>query len=113
MAGSAINTLVIGLTAIGVIAQYQPVKPTGEPAVAAGNVIGFATQGAPSGARVPIAAGGTMFAIAGAPIALGAALEVHTTVTQVVTKASGVTIGRALTAAANAGDVIEVLLIPN
>jgi hypothetical protein len=31
----------------------------------------------------------------------------------VVTKSAGVAVGRALTAAANAGDLIEVLVIPN
>jgi plasmid maintenance system antidote protein VapI len=55
----------------------------------------------------------TALAVAGAAIALGAALEVHTTVTQVVTKSAGITIGRALTAAAAAGDIVEVWLIPN
>ena len=46
-------------------------------------------------------------------ITAGSLVEVHTTVTQVVTKASGVAIGRALSAASAAGDIIEVLLIGN
>lgn len=113
MAATAINDLVLGLTASAAIAQFQPVQASGAPAVAAGNALGFATVGAASGARVPVAAGGTAIAIAGAPIAAGAAVEVGATVTKVVTKSAGVTIGRALTAAAADGDQIEVFLIPN
>ena len=104
---------ILGLTATAAIAQYQPVQATGAPAVAAGNAMGFATTSAPSGGRVPVAVGLTALAVAGAAITLGAAVEVHTTVTQVVTKAAGIAIGRALTAAGAAGDVIEVWLIPN
>jgi cell division protein FtsX len=55
---------------------------------------------------------GTAIAIAGAAIALGAAVEVHTNVQQVVTKAAGIIVGRALSAASAAGDQIEVLVIP-
>lgn len=113
MAATAISDLVLGLTASAAIAQFQPVQATGAPAVAAGNALGFSTVGAASGARVSVAAGGTAIAIAGAAIAVGALVEVHTTVTQVVTRSAGVSIGRALTAAAAAGDQIEVFLIPN
>jgi len=113
MPATAITEDVIGLTATAAIAQYQAVQATGAPAVAAGNAIGFATAAAASGARVAIGVGITVLAVAGAAITLGALLEVHTTVTQVVTKSAGVSIGRALTSAAAAGDIIEVLMIPN
>lgn len=113
MAATAFNETVIGLTAVGAIAQFQPVQASGAPAVAAGNSIGFASMAAASGARVPLAVMGTSIAIAGAAIALGAAVEVGATVTQVVTRSTGVTIGRAVTAALNAGDQIEVFLIGN
>jgi len=104
---------IVGLTATSAIAQFQPVQASGAPAAAAGNAMGFATLPAASGARVPVGVGITCQAVAGAAIAVGALLEVHTTVTQVVTKSAGVSIGRALTAAANAGDIIEVWPIPN
>lgn len=113
MAATAFNELVLSLTATAAIAQYQPVQASGAPAVAAGNAVGFANTAAASGQLVPVAAGGTALAVAGAAITAGALVEVHTTVTQVVTKAAGVSIGRALNAAAAAGDVIEVFLIPN
>jgi hypothetical protein len=111
MAATAINILVLGLTATAAIAQFQPVQASGAPAVAAGNSLGFATVAAASGARVSVAAEGTAIAIAGAAIAVGALVEVHTTVTKVVTKSVGIAIGRALTAAAADGDQIEVFLI--
>lgn len=113
MAATGIDILTIGLTASATIAQFQPVQATGAPATAAGNAVGFARIGAASGERVPVTVQGTTVAIAGAAITAGSLVEVHTTVTQVVTKAAGVSIGRALTAATQAGDQIEVLILPN
>lgn len=114
MAASNIAELVIGLTSAAALAQYQPVQASGVAAVAAGNAVGTTqTSASAAGQRVPVAVLGTTIAIAGAAIAAGAAVEVHTTVTQVVTKSAGVTIGRALTAASAAGDQIELLIIPN
>jgi predicted deacylase len=113
MAASAINEVVIGLTASATIAQYQPVQASGAAATAAGNACGFATVGANSGERVPVCVVGTAIAVAGAAITAGVAVEVGATVTQVVTKSAGIVIGRALTAAAQAGDLIEVLVVGN
>lgn len=113
MPASAISNEVIGVLATAAIAQYQPVQASGAPAVAAGAAIGFATVDAASGVRVPVAVGITAIAVSGAAIALGAAVQVHTTVTQVVTKATGITVGLALTAAGGAGEQIEVLVIPS
>lgn len=111
MAATAISTLVLGVTATAAVAQYQPLQASGAPALAAGNALGFATVAAAPGERVAVVAGGTSIAIAGGAIALGALVEVHTRVTQVVTKAAGVAIGRAMTAALAAGEQIEVFLI--
>lgn len=114
MAASKIALLTLGLTSAAALAQYQPVQASGVAAVAAGNAVGTAdTATTAAGQRFPVTAVGTTIAIAGAAIAVGALVEVHTTVTQVVTKAAGIAIGRALTAAGAAGDQIEVLLIPN
>lgn len=114
MAASKIALLTLSLTSTAALAQYQPVLATGAPAVAAGNAVGFAdVTVAASGTLYPATVSGIAIAVAGAAIAAGALVEVHTTVTQVVTKSAGVSIGRALTAAAAAGDLIEVLLIPN
>jgi hypothetical protein len=113
MAASSITVACFTVTATSALAQYQPVQATGAPATAAGNSLGFATTSANSGSLVGVAAIGTAVAVAGAAIAIGAALEVHSNVAQVVTRSAGVTIGRALTAASSAGDQIEVLLITN
>lgn len=112
MPASARNLLVIGLTAGADLAQFQPVTAAGAAATAAGNAVGFTTIEAASGERVPVAVLGTAIGIAGGNIAAGAQVEVHTDVTQVVTKSAGVAIGRALHAAA-AGEQVEILLIPN
>lgn len=114
MAVAKLALLTLSLTSTAALAQYQPVLATGAPAVAAGNAVGFADNAvAASGTLYPATVSGIAIAIAGAAIAAGALVEVHTTVTKVVTRSAGVSIGRALTAAAADGDQIEVLLIPN
>ncbi len=113
MAATNTACLTIGVTASASIAQYQPMLATGAACSAAGNAVGFAQLGGASGDRLPVVALGTSIAIAGAAISAGALVEVHSTVTKVVTKSAGVAIGRALTAAAADGDQIEVLIIPN
>lgn len=113
MAATNVSVLSIGLTSAAALAQYQPVQASGVAAVAAGNAVGFAQNTvAAASTRFNATVLGTSIAIAGAAIAAGALVEVHTTVTQVVTKAAGIAIGRALTAAGAAGDQIEVLIIP-
>jgi hypothetical protein len=113
MAASAISNLTLGITAAAALAQYQAVTAAGAIATAAGNAVGFTQTTAASGDRVPVTAGGTAVAIAGAAVAVGAAVEVVGAVGKVVTKTSGITVARALTAAAADGDQIEVLIIPN
>lgn len=114
MSASAISLLNLSLTSTAAIAQYQPVLASGAVTTAAGNAVGFSqVTVAASGTLYPATVLGTSKAIAGAAITAGALVEVHTTVTKVVTKSSGVAIGRALTAAAADGDEIEVLIIPN
>jgi hypothetical protein len=113
MAATGIDILTIGITASATIAQYQAVQATGAAATAAGNAIGFARIGGASGDRIPVTVLGTSLAVAGAAITAGALVEIGSTVTQVVTKSAGVAVGRALTAATQAGDIIEVYILPN
>ena len=112
MAASAIPNLVLGVTAAAALTQFRAVSHTGAVATAAGNALGFTQYDSASGARASVVAGGTAIATAGGAIAAGAAVEVGTA-GKVVTKSAGVTIGRALTAAAADGDQIEVLVIAN
>jgi len=113
MAASAIPTLTLGITAAAALAQYQAVTAAGAIATAAGNAVGFTQTTADSGDRVPVTAGGTAIATAAGAVAVGEAVEVVGVVGKVDTLAAGVPIGRALTAAAADGDLIEVLVIPN
>ena len=108
-----ISLLAKSFIAAGTLAQFQPVQASGIAAVAAGNAIGSANVSAVVGDIFPATVMGTALFVAGAAIAVGAQVEVHTTVTQVVTKAAGIAIGRALNATSAAGDFVEVLLIPN
>ena len=114
MAASTTSLLTLSFTSISALAQYQPVQATGSAAVAAGNAVGFIDTSVPgAGQRFAATAVGTALAVAGAEIVAGALIEVHSTVTQVVTKSAGISIGRALTAAAGVGDVVQVLIILN
>jgi hypothetical protein len=113
MAASAIDILTVGIVATGTVTQFQPILASGANCTAAGNAVGFARIGGVAADRIPTTVLGTSIAIAGAAIAVGALVEVHTTVAQVVTKSAGVAIGRALTAASTAGDQVEILIIPN
>lgn len=100
-------------TATGAVTQYQPMGPTGAAAVAAGNAVGFADIGGTTGDMIPTVVIGTALAVAGATVAVGDPLKVHTTVTQVVPQGgTGTIVARALSAGA-AGDVIEVLIVGN
>lgn len=94
------------------IAANTFVAVTGTPAVAAGNALGVATFDAAIGATVTCNVIGTATVIAGGAIAKGAAVEVGAT-GFAVTKATGVTVGRALNATLLAGEFVEVLLIAN
>ena len=114
MAASTTALLALSFTSLSALSEYQPVQATGAAATAGGNAVGFSDTVVPSaGQRFAATSIGTSLAVAGAAIAVGALIEVHSTVTQVVTRSAGVAIGRALTAASGAGDVIQVLLISN
>lgn len=110
------NVKILGrsFTAAAAIAQYQPVTATGAAATAGGNAIGSAEVAASQGDRYTATIMGTALMVAGGSVAPGALVEVSSTVTKVVTKTTGVAIGRYIgeNTAAD-GDVIEVLLIAN
>lgn len=113
MAKGNFAVLTIGVVAAAAIGHHRAITAAGAVAPAGGNAVGFTDTGAAAaGERLPVTALGTALATAGGAIALGAAVEVGTA-GKVVTKAAGVAIGRALTAAAADGEQIEVLVIPN
>lgn len=108
-----IALLTKSFTAASTLAQFQPVSAAGLAVAAGAAAIGTANVSAVTGDLYPVTIMGTCLMVAGAAIVVGALVEVHTTVSQVVTKSAGVGIGRALSAANAAGDFIEVMLIPN
>jgi hypothetical protein len=71
-----------------------------------------AVFGGVSGDLITASVLGTATVEAGAAFAAGVALEFDS-VGRFVTKASGATVARSITAAAAAGDIAEALLIPN
>lgn len=110
-----ISTLTLTMTAAAALTANRFI--TGSPAAAAVPAAGVYCLGvtrsdAASGDLVPIDCAGTAMVEASAAIAAGAAVET-TNNGRAVTKSTGIAVGRALTAAAQAGDLIEVHLIPN
>jgi hypothetical protein len=111
MAAGNYTVLSLPIKATAAITQYRGLTVAGAvPAAGANGVI--ARTAAAIGDVVTGDVLGTAQAEAGAAFAIGTALEFDASA-RVITKASGVTIGRAVTAASAAGDVVEVLLIPN
>lgn len=112
MAASAIKLLTLSVVATAALTQNRAVTGVGAVPAAAGRCAGFADFSGAIGERVSYGALGTAIAEAGAAFAADVALELDAQ-GRVVTKAAGVTVARAVTAAAGAGSLVEVLLIPN
>lgn len=112
MAASNNSIFVQTIVATAVLTGFRGVTIAGGVPGAGLTGLGLAQTGGVVGDAVPVNVLGTAVGEAGAAIALGAALEFDA-LGRVITKAAGVTIGRALTAAANVGDQVEVLLIPS
>lgn len=104
--------LSVGVTLAAAVTEGQAVTAAGIVAGAGLNALGFAQSAGAIGARISLTSLGIAKAIAGAAIAAGSAVELNAT-GQVITKAAGVAVGRALTAAAALGDEVEVFVIPN
>lgn len=114
MAASGIDILVMGVTATAALTANRAVTGAGAVPAAAANCLGIARVAAAIGERCPVTVLGTAIAEAGAAIAANAALELDAS-GRVVTKSAGATIGRmapGYTASA-AGDLVEIILIPN
>ena len=80
---------------------------------AGSNALGPADYAGASGDRVPVTVLGVATGVAAAEIASGAALMVDAAGKLKTLGSSKVAVGRALAAAANAGDKLPVMLIPN
>ena len=95
------------------IINARAVTAAGVLPAAAARCLGFAKFDQPTiGQRVNVAVLGSTVAEAGAAIPIGSALELDA-LGRVIVRAAGVQVGSALTAAAVAGDRIEIVLIAN
>jgi len=112
MSMQSISILTLSVIAAGALTQRRFVTHGGIQVGAAANTLGVAKTDAALGDTAAVDVIGTAVVEAGAAIAAGAAVETDAT-GRAVTLAAGVTVGRALQAAAAAGDFIEVLLIQN
>jgi Uncharacterized conserved protein (DUF2190) len=112
MAQGSLEIFSHSVIATAALINARAVTAAGALPAAAARCLGFAKFDAAIGQRVNVAVLGSTVAEAGAAIALGAALELDA-LGRVITKAAGVTVGSALTAAVNVGDKIEIVLIPN
>lgn len=106
------SLLNLSLVAAAAITANRCVTPTGGVPAAGANVLGVSLNAAASGERFSIVALGTATIEAGAPITAGAQVETLND-GRITPLDEGVAIGRALQAAGAAGELIEVLLIPN
>lgn len=107
-----ISILSLTVVATAAITTNTLVTIGGAVAAAAGTALGVADTAAAIGQAVSVSVVGTALVTAGAAIAAGAAVEVGAA-GSAVTRVTGVTVGRALSAAAAAGDLVEILLIAN
>lgn len=107
-----IALLTLSVAATAAITDKTFVTATGAVATAAGNALGVSTSDAAIGEQVGVDVIGTSLVTASAAIAKNALIEVASG-GKAATQSTGKAVARALEAATAAGDVIEVLLIPN
>jgi hypothetical protein len=112
MAAGKVALLTVPVVATAALTQYRAVTGLGAVPAAAARSLGIATVSAAIGERVGVDVDGTTIAEAGAAFAVDVALELDAA-GRVITKAAGVTVGRAMQAAAGAGSLVEILLIAN
>ena len=101
------------IVAAGAIAAARFVTPAGAQAGADANTLGVARNAAASGERVAVDVLGTAVVEAGAAISAGATVKSNASGQAITWASSGAKVALALTAATAAGQMIEVLLIPN
>jgi hypothetical protein len=105
--------LALPVTLSGTVAANRFITPAGAYASADGNTLGVVRSGGGSGDKVTADVIGTAIVEAGAAVAAGATLKVDSTGRGITWVTSGARVGIALQAAGAAGNMIEVLLLPN
>lgn len=109
------NTALLALTVIaaGTIATNRFVTPAGAQAGADANTLGVARTAAVATDKIAVDVLGTAVVEAGAAVAAGATVKSDSSGRAITWATSGAKVGVALEAAGAAGNMIEVLLIPN
>ena len=113
MATQAITVLAMPMLLTGTVAANRFVTPLGAQAGADANTYGVARSAGAAGERVTINILGTSTVEAGAAVAANATLKSDASGRAIPWATSGAKIALALEAASAAGQMIEVLLIPN
>lgn len=113
MSAQSKPVLTLTVTATGTIAENRFVTPAGAQAGADANTLGAARTAAVSGDKIPVDVLGTAVVEAGAAISAGATLKSDASGRAITWATSGAKVAVALQAASAAGQMIEVLLIPN
>lgn len=112
MSQQAIPILSLSMKATGTIVANRFVTHAGLQTGAGARALGVARFAGVTGDMITVDALGTAVVEAGAAIALGAQVEADSS-GRAITKSAGVVLAAALQAASAAGDLIEVLQIPN
>ena len=107
----ALLTLTVALS--GTVTANRFVTPAGAQAGADANTLGVSRVSGVATDNAPVDVLGTAVVEAGAAIAAGASLKSDASGRAITWATSGAKVGIALEAAAAAGQLIEVLLIPN
>ncbi len=104
--------LTLPIVAAGVIAAARFATPAGAQAGAGANTLGVNRFALAAGERGAVDALGTAVVEAGAAVSVNATIQSNAS-GQAITWASGAKVAVALSAATAAGQMIEVMLIPN
>lgn len=104
--------LKLPMKASAAVAARRFVTAAGAQAGAGANALGVSEYAAASGEMFPAVALGTAIVEAGAAFSAGAALQADAD-GKAITKDAGATVARALQAASAAGDLVEIIIIPN
>ena len=113
MSQQSIPVLVLTALLSGTVTANRFVTPGGAQAGADANTLGVARTGGASGELVAVDVLGTAIVEAGAAISANATVKADSSGRAITWVTSGAKIGLALQAASQAGDKIEVLLMPN
>ena len=114
MGAQNISLLSLTVAATGAIAAARFVTPAGAQAGVDANTLGVSRYAAgAAGEKIAVDAIGTAIVEAGAAVAVGATLKSDANGKAITWAAAGAKVAIALQAAGAAGELIEVLLIPN